>query len=204
MQNAPDTRASLLLRLREPGDEQAWQDFVEIYGPLISRLATQMGLQPADANDISQDVLTRVAKAVQSWDHNPARGTFRGWLTRVTKNLAIEQFRAQKRRPTSTNNSQELAAVEAKPIDDQTFDWEQRRQLFLWAAEKAKPHFAANTWEAFWMTSVEQITPDKAAKKLRISIGAVYIARSRVMARIKSCVDQSQFDSNCWSANDES
>ena len=204
MQNAPDTRASLLLRLREPGDEQAWQDFVEIYGPLISRLATQMGLQPADANDISQDVLTRVAKAVQAWDHNPARGTFRGWLTRVTKNLAIEQFRAQKRRPMSTNHSQELAAVEAKPIDDQTFDWEQRRQLFMWAAEKAKPHFATNTWQAFWMTSVEQLTPDQAAKKLRISIGAVYIARSRVMAKIKSCVDQSQFDSTSWSADDES
>ncbi len=204
MQNAPETRASLLLRLREPGDEQAWQDFDEIYGPLITRLAMQLGLQPADASDVSQDVLTRVAKAVQGWDHDPARGTFRGWLTRVTRNLTIEQFRTQKRRPSSTNNSQELAAVEAKVFDDQTFDWEQRRQLFLWAAEKAKPHFAANTWQAFWMTAVEQIAPDQAARQLRISTGAVYIARSRVMARIKSLIDQSRFDSTCWSSDDES
>ncbi|MFN9753593.1 MAG: RNA polymerase sigma factor, partial [Planctomycetota bacterium] len=108
MRNAPDTRASLLLRLQQPDDERAWQEFVEIYQPLIERLVTRYGLQPADAQDISQEVLTRVAKAIPEWEHDPARGTFRGWLTRVTRNLTIEQLRTRARRPLTIPESGQL------------------------------------------------------------------------------------------------
>lgn len=193
MQNAPETRASLLLRMRESQDEQAWQDFVEIYGPLITRLARRYGLQAADASDVSQDVLTRVAKAVQSWDPDPARGSFRGWLTRVTRNLTIEWFRSRQRRPLTNPDSQQLDLA-AAPWTEDCFDWEQRRALFHWAAQKARPLFADNTWQAFCLTAIDQLSPSAAAEQLGISVGAVYIARSRVMARIREIVLRSEFD----------
>ena len=193
MRDAPDTRASLLLRLQQPEDELAWQDFVEIYQPLLERLATRYGLQAADAQDVAQDVLTKVAKAVPEWEHDPARGTFRGWLTRVTRNLTIEQFRARSRRPRTNPESGQLEQFDRDA--DSIFQLEEQRELFGWAARKARDQFAPATWQAFWLTAVEQQLPAAVAEQLGLSAGAVYIARSRVMARMRELIEQSEFDS---------
>lgn len=193
MRDAPDTRASLLLRLQQPEDELAWQEFVEIYQPLIERLAVRYGLQSADAQDVAQDVLTKVAKAVSEWDHDPARGSFRGWLTRVTRNLTIEQLRSRARRPRSNSETGQLEQLYQNP--DSVFLLEQRRELFSWAARKARHQFAPATWQAFWLTAVEQQLPNAVAEQLGLSPGAVYIARSRVMARMRELIERSEFDS---------
>jgi RNA polymerase sigma-70 factor (ECF subfamily) len=199
MRNAPDTRASLLLRLQQPDDERAWQEFVEIYQPLIERLATRYGLQPADAQDISQEVLTRVAKAISEWEHDPARGTFRGWLTRVTRNLTIEQLRTRARRPLTNPESGQLEQFQCGA--DSIFQLEQQRELFGWAARKARDQFVPTTWQAFWLTAVEQQSPSQVAEQLGLSTGAVYIARSRVMARLRELIEQTEFDSQVNEAN---
>lgn len=193
MRNAPDTRASLLLRLQQPDDERAWQEFVEIYQPLIERLVTRYGLQPADAQDISQEVLTRVAKAIPEWEHDPARGTFRGWLTRVTRNLTIEQLRTRARRPLTNPESGQLEQFQRDA--DSIFQLEQQRELFGWAARKARDQFVPTTWQAFWLTAVEQQSPSEVAEQLGLSTGAVYIARSRVMARLRELIEQTEFES---------
>jgi RNA polymerase sigma factor (sigma-70 family) len=193
MRDAPDTRASLLLRLQQPEDELAWQEFVEIYQPLLERLAICYGLQAADAQDVAQDVLTKVAKAVPEWEHDPARGTFRGWLTRVTRNLTIEQFRARSRRPRTNPESGQLEQFDRDA--DSIFQLEEQRELFGWAARKARDQFAPATWQAFWLTAVEQQLPAAVAEQLGLSAGAVYIARSRVMARMRELIEQSEFDS---------
>ncbi|MFN7573732.1 MAG: RNA polymerase sigma factor [Planctomycetota bacterium] len=199
MRNAPDTRASLLLRLQQPDDERAWQEFVEIYQPLIERLVTRYGLQPADAQDISQEVLTRVAKAIPEWEHDPARGTFRGWLTRVTRNLTIEQLRTRARRPLTNPESGQLEQFQRGA--DSIFQLEQQRELFGWAARKARDQFVPTTWQAFWLTAVEQRSPSEVAEQLGLSTGAVYIARSRVMARLRELIEQTEFDSQVNEAN---
>lgn len=193
MRDAPDTRASLLLRLQQPEDELAWQEFVEIYQPLLERLAARYGLQAADAQDVAQEVLTKVAKAVPEWEHDPARGTFRGWLTRVTRNLTIEQFRARSRRPRTNPESGQLEQFDRNA--DSIFQLEEQRELFGWAARKARDQFAPATWQAFWLTAVEQQLPAAVAEQLGLSAGAVYIARSRVMARMRELIEQSEFDS---------
>lgn len=199
MRNAPDTRASLLLRLQQPDDERAWQEFVEIYQPLIERLAVRYGLQSADAQDISQEVLTRVAKAIPEWQHDPARGTFRGWLTRVTRNLTIEQFRLRARRPLTNPESGQLEQFQRNA--DSIFQLEQQRELFGWAARKARDQFVPTTWQAFWLTAVEQQSPSEVAEQLGLSTGAVYIARSRVMARLRELIEQTEFESQVNEAN---
>ena len=101
----PETRPSLLLRLRDARDQQAWGQFWEIYQPLILRLVRQKGLQDADAREVTQEVLLAVSKAVGAWDANPARGSFRGWLATIARNLVVNFLIRQSRHPRGTGNS---------------------------------------------------------------------------------------------------
>ena len=90
MSSAPETRPSLLIRVRDPADQAAWQEFVEIYRPVILRLAQHKGMQAADAEDIAQEVLAAVAKAVEQREHDPKRAKFRTWLHRVANNIILD------------------------------------------------------------------------------------------------------------------
>ena len=83
---SPATRPSLLLRIRNSGDQAAWQQFVEIYGPLIHGYCRHHGLQDSDAADLVQEVLQSVARAIGKLDYDPRRGAFRGWLFTITRN----------------------------------------------------------------------------------------------------------------------
>ena len=89
----PDTQASLLIRVKDPLDRDAWLEFSEIYYPVTYRMARRRGLQDADAQDLAQTVLTSVAEKVGDWQHDPARGRFRSWLTTVTRNAIIDHLR---------------------------------------------------------------------------------------------------------------
>ncbi len=84
MSDSPGTRPSLLVRIRDPGDREAWRQFVALYAPLIHSLCRQRGLQDADAADLTQEVLRAVVAAVPGLVYDPVRGSFRGWLDTVT------------------------------------------------------------------------------------------------------------------------
>jgi RNA polymerase sigma-70 factor (ECF subfamily) len=181
----PDTRASLLVRLKNGDDQQAWQDFVEIYEPLVLRIATRKGLQPADACDLAQEVMTRTAARIGEWKSGEGHGTLRGWLSTVTRNLVVDFIRQQNRRPTPLSDS--LLQQQPGPQDEPEalFSAEERQQIFRWAAARARSQVTDSTWQAFWLTAVEHQPPAGVAVQLGITVGAVYIARSRMMARIR-------------------
>ena len=192
MSDQPKTRISLILRLRHPDDAAAWQEFVEIYQPLVYRLARKHGLQEADALDTTQEVLARVAKAVDQWDPDANRGSFRGWLSRITRNLVIDFLRSKKRGPLTSDDTVICELVKQKPDaskstlpESELFALEQQRQIFSWAAERVKDCFQPKSWQAFWRTAVEQQSVDEVARQLDLTKGAVYVARSRVMAKLK-------------------
>src|SRR3954447_25293336 len=98
MADAPKTRPSLLLRIRDARDGAAWAQFVQVYAPLIYAYARKHGLQDADAADVTQESLGVVAGAVRGLDYDPRRGSFRGWLFAVVRNR-LRSFWARQDRP---------------------------------------------------------------------------------------------------------
>ena len=182
--DSPETRLSLIGRLHDKDDGDAWSEFVQTYEPLILAVACQRGLQYADAAEVTQEVLNRVANSIQKWDPDPAKGTFRGWLYRVTRNLTIDHLRREKRWR-SVSQPEEIDQI-PNPTEDESreFRLEYERQLFKWAAGRVKTLFKHDNWQAFWLSAVEGRSIDEVSKELGISRGKVYVARSRVMTRI--------------------
>ncbi len=194
--NEPTTRPSLLIRLRNPMDERAWGEFVEIYGPLIHRLARRRGLQDADAADLVQEVFRAVAGAIDRYDPDPAKGSFRGWLLTIARNLIVNLLDAQRRHPRGSGDSEVCRLLEEQPAPDSQqsaiFDAEYRLRVLDWAAERVRDEFSEGTWQAFWRTGVEGQPAQDAAKALGLSVGSVYQYKSRVMARIRREIERVQ------------
>jgi RNA polymerase sigma factor (sigma-70 family) len=199
MTDSPTTRQSLLVRLRNPRDGEAWAEFVAIYTPLIDRLARARGLQAADAADLTQEVFRAVAGAIDRYDPDPARGSFRSWLFRIARNLMINLLAARRIRPQATGDPDIQELLERIPAPDGAetalFEAEYRRRIFLWAADQIHGEFRHSTWQAFWLTAVKGQDARAAAQASGISVGAVYIARSRVMARLRSVIEQVEGES---------
>jgi RNA polymerase sigma-70 factor (ECF subfamily) len=192
MPDFPNTRLSLLVRLQNPADELAWAEFVGIYEPAVYGFARKKGLQDADARDLCQEVLRRVAGAIDRWDPDPCKGPFRAWLFRIARNVLINLAASQQRhRGTGESDVQEL--LEAQPAgelaDSALFDLAYKRQLFRWAAEAIRAEFSSSTWDAFWRTAVEAQETKAVARELGLSTGAVYIARSRIITRLRERID---------------
>ena len=189
MDDPPTTRLSLLARLGNLRDEQAWLEFTEIYTPLVLRLARQRGLQDADAADLAQDVFQSVARALERQAFDPERGSFRGWLFTIARNLAVNFLVRQARQPGATGDSgtrDVLEALEAPAPEDSTvFDVEYQRQLLFWAAEQVRGEFSEMAWQVFWRVGVEGQAPQEVALAVNTTVGTVYHYKSRVMARLR-------------------
>src|SRR5271154_791889 len=137
MASVPDTHASLLIRLRNPRDQEAWATFLEIYLPLIFRLTRRRGMQEADAREVTQEVLMAVATAIGRWDSDPARGSFRGWLSTITRNLVVNFLIRESRQPRGNGDTefQRWLDQQPDPASDESvlFEVEEERQIFRWA-----------------------------------------------------------------------
>jgi RNA polymerase sigma factor (sigma-70 family) len=199
MNDAPSTHASLLIRLRDPADEGAWFEFTEIYGPLVRRIARCRGLQDADAEDLTQEVFRAVARAIERYDPDPDKGSFRGWLSRIARNLIINLVAARRRHPQGTGDTDVLRLLEDQPDptgeDSAVFEAEHQRRLILWAAERIRGELPEAAWQAFWQAGVEGRPPKEVAEALGMSLGTVYQYKSRAVVRIRREIEQFGWES---------
>ncbi len=182
----PETNQSLLMRLRDSGDEQAWFEFVEIYRPAIERLARHKGLQPADCEDLAQRVFVSVAGAITRWQPDGKRAKFRTWLFTIANRHVIDALRRQSARPlpAGSNAQSQLAEQAARNEDSRILRMELRRQVFHRVASVVRGEFAEPTWQSFWLMAVEGLPAEEASRRVGKTVGAVYACKGRVMRRL--------------------
>ncbi len=186
MSLAPETRITLIQRLQHGRDEAAWEEFAAIYRPVIVRYALRSQLQPADAEDLAQRVLLAVSRKINNWKYDPARARFRTWLQTVMRNATINAL-TRKPLDQASGGTTAVLHLSQHPCREETewFDIEWRQETFRWVAAQVRTEFEPATWTAFWETSIEGVSAKEAAEKTGKTVGAVYIARTRVMQRIK-------------------
>ena len=193
MDDSDTTRPSLLVRIRDAGDGQAWSQFVRVYSPLVYRYVRRRGLQDADASDVTQDVLRTVARSIGRFDYDRRKGSFRSWLISVVRTRLCDFMADRGRQACGSGETGVQRLLEEQPdAADEEEIWEQEYQrcLFDRAAEQIRDEFQDSTWQAFWQTSIEGKNTRQVARSLDMTVGAVYIARSRVLARLKKQIER--------------
>jgi len=194
--DSPVTRATLLLRLRDGNDHDAWTEFLNLYGPMLYRFVRRRGLQDADAADIVQDVFRRVGSAIGRLDYDKRKGGFRAWLFTITRNRLYTYFESQQRREPSGNDTaqMELLAQAADSHNELNEQWELEhlRSLAGIAMQSVQEKSDPKTWSAFRITAVEGRSATDAAEELSMTPGAIYVAKSRVTARLRAEIERLQ------------
>ena len=193
MPEPPVTRPSLLVRIRDNGDRDAWRQFVDLYAPMIYGLARRKGLQDADAADLTQEVLRTIATRNSAYDAD--RGTFRGWLYTVTRNRIRDFIDGKHARQRGDGGTDALILLNEQPAaedDGERWDRDYEQRIFNLAAEQVRGEFAESTWQAFWKVAVEGVNAEEAAQAMGLTVGAVYVAKSRVLARLRKQIQQLQ------------
>lgn len=196
----PETSASLIASIKDPGNAEAWESFEKLYRPVIFRIARAKGLQYADATDLVQQVLVSVASAIDAYRPTETGTPFRNWLSKITRNAILKALTRQPKDRASGGTAVWDLLSEVPAADESTsalIDSELRQEIFQLAAEKVRLSVQPITWLVFELSVLQQQSIDKVAEKLNLSIGNVYAARSRVMKRLKETVqrfdDQSEF-----------
>lgn len=192
MPDTPVTRPSLLVRVRDVDDREAWSEFVALYAPVIHSYARRRGLQDADAADLAQDVLIAISRNIAAFEYKPRLGRFRAWLFTVTRNTFLNLVKAGKRHPVATGDSdfQAMLNQQGEPDDRNSWEADWRKRVFEWAMQRARLVFEDSTWAAFSMVAIDGRPAKEAADKTGLSVGAVYIAKSRVTARIRQEIEE--------------
>ncbi len=184
-----ETSLSLLQQLRDSPETEAWERLHRIYEPLIRSWLSKYEVQDNDADDLEQEVLLAVSRDIESFDHNGRPGAFRAWLKGILVNRLRNFWRRRDRQPRTAGGSdidRRLAELD-DPASQATLIWnrEHDQHVLKQLLTIVAPQFEAKTWEAFCKTTFDGLKPDAVAAELGISLNAVFIAKSRVMSRLR-------------------
>jgi RNA polymerase sigma-70 factor (ECF subfamily) len=177
------TPVSLLERLRRPDDSEAWRRFAELATPFLFEAARRFGLQEADAADVVQDVFVMLARKLPTFSYEPSR-SFRSWLRTALLNRCRDLKRRLASRVAASAGSQPPEEAEADPAALFADD-EYRRALAVRALRLMQAEFPETTWRACWEQVVNDRRAAEVARDLGITVNMAYVARSRVLARLR-------------------
>jgi RNA polymerase sigma-70 factor (ECF subfamily) len=194
----PTTRATLLARLgQDPTDQAAWDEFVERYGRHIYRWCRRWKLQDADAEDVTQDILARLARKLRDFAYDPS-GSFRGWLKTVTHHAWRDFVDSPRRAWAAAGDSQGREVLNTLAAREdlvgrlgEAFDLE----LLNEAKARVRLRVAPHTWEAFRLAALDGLPAAEVAAAVRMQVAMVYVAKSKVQKMLREEIRKLEADS---------
>jgi RNA polymerase sigma-70 factor (ECF subfamily) len=182
------TRATLLARLRrDPTDQAAWGEFVEHYGRQIHRWCRQWKLQDADAEDVTQDILLKLARKLREFDYDASR-SFRGWLKTVAHHAWRDFADGRSRRQAASGDSEVrelLHTLEAREDLVQRLEAAFDHEVLEAAKVQVQLRVAPHTWEAFRLAALEGVPVPEVAARVNMQVAMVYVAKSKVQKMLQ-------------------
>lgn len=185
----PSTNTSLLMRVRQQ-EPRAWSRLVYLYGPVVYAWCRRVGLQDSDAEEVGQEVFRAVASGIERFRRESGSDTFRGWLWGIAQNKLKDHWRRQSKQPAALGGSSAQKRFEqlAEPATANSLDpggAGEALHVLRRACELVKRDFQERSWNAFWQVTVEEKPPAEVAEALCMSRTAVYIAKSRILHRLR-------------------
>ncbi|MCC9600127.1 sigma-70 family RNA polymerase sigma factor [Stieleria sp. JC731] len=185
----PETRPSLIVRLPDHGDQAAWWAFVEIYEPFLRHFSRRRGVPESHVNDAVQQILIAIAKSVEGFQDDGKAASFRRWLGTVARHEVIKYMTKMRRHGVPAGGTETLRSLES--IADQSeLSYQYEHELIVWAASKVRGEFSESSWQAFWQTVICQRSVDAVAREFDLSRGAIYMARARILKRIRAQIEE--------------
>lgn len=183
------TSLTLLERLRTDGETASWHELQSLYQPLIRKWLAKYSIQDADAEDLVQEVMLTVSKEIDSFDHNGRTGAFRAWMRNILANRLLMFWRSQKRvaKVAQDSNLQRQIEELQDPASNMSRIWDRDHDQIIayQLLQKSQRHFTEQTWECFRRFALEGEPAKKVADSLGVTVNSVFIAKSRVLARLR-------------------
>lgn len=195
--NAPEeTGTATSLLARAAGRQvDAWAKLVTLYGPLVYGWCRRWGLQPSDAENVGQEVFLRVAARLTEFRRDRPGDSFRGWLFRIARNGYVDHLRQLAAAAIGAGGSEaqsrlaQVAAEEPDEASDAALARHDEAVVYRRVVELIRGEFSDRDWTAFYRVVIYGLTPAEAAAELKVSVNVVYLARSRVLRRVREEFD---------------
>jgi RNA polymerase sigma-70 factor (ECF subfamily) len=188
----PETNHSLIARVKDLGDGASWVEFLGIYQPVVYRMARRRQLQEADAQDVMQQVFLSISMSIEGWEPGEGRPPFRAWLTTIARN-AITKALSRRPRDRATGTTSAADILENQQAAEATASEilaEARREIIRWATEQIRSEFSEDIWQLFQQTAIDEVPIADVANSTGRSSGSIYVARFRVIARLKEKIQE--------------
>jgi RNA polymerase sigma factor (sigma-70 family) len=172
------TRASLLIRIRDPNDRTAWGQFDEIYRPLLRRLCKARGLDDSSADDIVQQCMVKVHGHIAGFEYNPDKGHFKSWLRTMASRLIINLRERSREKSANTDVMNQDAPSEESP--EEQFDKLWMEEHLAYCLESIRGEIGAASYEAFQLYVLKELPADEVSKRLGLAVSELYRIKYRV------------------------
>ncbi len=177
------TRVSLLLRVRDSSDEQAWREFYELYAPLLYAYARAHGLKHEDAEDIRAICCETLVKSMKNFDYEKSKGGFKAWLRTMVHRRVVDRLRKRRERPAQI---EELRALPAEtPSAEQLWEEAWTKRHLAYCVERVRQRVAVRTFELFDLLTREQLSVAEICAQKQVSANQVYKAKARMIEMIR-------------------
>lgn len=183
MDSFEQTRSSLLHRLQDLGNREAWEEFFELYWRMLFAVARRAGLNEADAEDVVMETVECVAKQIGKFEYRRGEGGgFKGWLKTIVRRRVVDHLRKRGVRPQGVADGEALAEVEGAVLQELEAVWEEewRDRLVNIALAKVRRRVGMKQYQIFYCYVVQEWAVDQVRETLGVSADQVYTAKRRV------------------------